>query len=155
MLEGTTVVELLVKRSSRDPASTSYPQPGQTRDSILLAHSDGLPRVFPINGVEVRHGRFTTRQAERFGSITGTLIVTDARIALASSAAGESGQSMLVGQIRHGALTAVRHKGATAQLAFEQPDDGRCVAKVAFDSEQTARAAVREIAARSGCPTTT
>lgn len=147
-------MELLVTRSSSDPASTSYPQPGQTRDSILLAHSDGLPAVFPICGVAVRHGRLAGRQAQRFGELPGALIVTDARTALASSASDESGQSMLVGQIRHPVLVAVRQRGATAVLSFDQPDEGRCVARVEFGSPQTARAAVREIAARSGCPST-
>jgi arylsulfatase A-like enzyme len=147
-------VELLVRRSSSDPASTSYPQPGQTRDSILLAHSDGLPTVFPFCGVAVRHGRVAGRQAQRFGDVHGALIVTDARTALASSDTGKCEQSMLVGQIRHDALVGVRQRRATAVLSFEQPDKGRYVARVEFGSVQTAQAAVREIAARSGCPST-
>ncbi|HEY2296435.1 MAG TPA: hypothetical protein VGH43_01805 [Jatrophihabitans sp.] len=146
-------MELLVTRSSRDSASTSYPQPGQTRDSILLAHSDGLPTVFPFCGVKVRHRRLAGRGAERFGTLPGALIVTDARTALASSTRGESGQSM-VGQIRHCALVGVRQRRATAVLSFDQPDEGRCVARVAFGSAHIARAAVREIAARSGCRAT-
>jgi hypothetical protein len=147
-------VDLLVSRSSSDPASTSYPQPGQTRDSILLAHSDGLPAVFPMCGVAVRRGRLGGRQAQRFGDLPGALIVTDARTAVASSAHGDAGQSMLVGQIRHPALVAVRQRRTTAVLSFEQPERGRCVARVDFGSQQTARAAVREIVARSGCPST-
>jgi hypothetical protein len=147
-------VELLVTRSSSDPASTSYPQPGQTRDSILLAHSDGLPAVFPFCGVAVRHGRLASRPGERFEALSGALIVTDARTALASSARGESEQSMLVGQIRHCALVGVRQRRATAVLSFDQPDEGRCVARVEFGSAQTAEAAVREIVARSGCHAT-
>ena len=147
-------MELLVRRSSSDPASTSYPQPGQTRDTILLAHSDGLPRVFPFCGVAVRHARFTSRRAQRFGDVQGALIVTDARTALASSESGKSGRSMLVGQIRHDALIDVRRRGATALLSFEQPAGGRYVARVEFGSAQTAQAAVREIGARSGCPST-
>jgi hypothetical protein len=143
-------VELLRVRSRGEPASTLYPQPGEVRDSILLAHSDGVPTVFAMVAVLVRPARVVARPAQRVDGLHASLIVTDRRSVFASSAYAPHDEAMLVGQVRHCWLTNLTVRADGLRLAFTHPLGGRLVAAVTTADAADHRRAAAEIADRSG-----
>jgi hypothetical protein len=143
-------VDLLSVRSRSDPASKLYPQPGEVRDSILLAHSDGVPTIFAMVGVLVRPARLAARPIQRVDGLDASLIVTDCRVVFACSAYAALDEAMLVGQVRHGWLTGVSARRAGLRLAFTHPVAGRLVAAVTLAGSVDPRRAVAQIASRAG-----
>jgi hypothetical protein len=148
------VADLLAVREAGEAGSDRYPEPGEVRDSILLAHGDGLPTVHAVQQVEVRQlGLIRHRRLQQVSGVCTALIVTDSRTALASSEYGTDHaagvDAMLVGHVRHAWLVEVAIARKAIRLAFEHPDGGAMALLVRLMDPDRTDAAGREIAARA------
>lgn len=136
--------ELLAIRSPGSVPSLLYPVPGEVRDSIQVAHADGVPGVYPFDRVALGSGR---RRRSWYGP--GALIVTDCRTALASSAHREAPGSMLVGQVRHPWLVEVAAARDTVRLILDHPSQGRTSVEIVLCGAAAAESGAADIAARA------
>lgn len=141
--------DLFALRGRDDASSPLYPVPGQVRNSILLAHADGVPTLFSVRRASVSGlgGRIRSRH-RRMVPVESTLIVTDCRTAVACSAYSPA-QGMLVGHVRHGWLDGVAVGAEAVRLTINHPDDARLALVMWFGTHTLADAAAREIARRA------